>query len=385
MTSDEANSVRAASLTTFIMTIPRKTWVLLLLALAMAHAEHLWARSANPDPYLLYEKPTRIVAVSSGAKLAMYCVGHGSPTIVLETGAGGGTYEAWYKLQPLLAHNTRVCSYDRAGFGFSQLALDLPRDLNHDITDLHELLIASKEKGPFILVGHSMGGLLMGAYADKYAGSVAGLVLLESSILLSAEEVSNPESDGDPQERAVLERKLRKYRQCEALMEDARHMPRPTPQGECLDSMYFDSLSPAMAAVEIHHESNPDYWRALESELKNNWLGIDSRQAASWMPHRWRSIPVRVITTGVSTVSDAVLAPAIGVSISNKAALQRIRKNHERWEHRQGKACEFSTNCKMILIKTPNHLVQNAAPKTVAHVIKEVLEYVRTHNNLARD
>ncbi len=107
-----------------------------------------------------------MVSIGQGARLSMYCVGKGRPTVVLESGFGGGTYHEWHKLQPALAKVSRTCSYDHAGYGFSTLGTDLPRDVRHDVLDLHSLLERSAETGPYILVAHSDGGHIVGAYTD---------------------------------------------------------------------------------------------------------------------------------------------------------------------------------------------------------------------------
>ena len=139
---------------------------------------------APSDGYALFEQPGRMVKLPQGIRLSMYCAGAGGPTVILETGFGGGAYLAWHELQPRLARFTRTCSYDRAGYGFSELGDDLPRDTRHDVMDLHALLVASGEPGPYILVGHSDGGHIIGAFADLFPQQVAGLVFLDASVLL---------------------------------------------------------------------------------------------------------------------------------------------------------------------------------------------------------
>ena len=112
-----------------------------VLALCFLSASVLY--SQNPDDergYALFEQPGKMVKITHGAKLSLYCTGSGLPTVVLESGFGGGTYDEWHMLQPRLAHVARTCSYDRAGYGFSELGTDLPRDIRHDVRDLHSLL-----------------------------------------------------------------------------------------------------------------------------------------------------------------------------------------------------------------------------------------------------
>jgi len=335
------------------------------------------SQAATADPYYQFEQPTQIVSLENGAQLALYCSGRGSPTVILESGAGGRTYESWYRLQPLVAEQTRVCSYDRAGFGFSRLGHDLPRDLNHDIADLHDLLPGAGERGPYVLIGHSMGGTLVGAYADKYPDQVAGMVLLEPAVVLSADEVSETESAEGHKHRRSLEQDLQKFKRCAARMDALHAAPQPKPKDDCLDTNYFNSLPPAMANVELKHESRPEYWWALESELRNNWLGVDARQAARFMPHRWRSIPIRVITAAVSEAGDKELAQTTGIPIADKVSLGAVRKNHARSERRQARVCEFSSDCKVTTIRTAEHFVQNADPDKVAHVVQELTTVIR--------
>lgn len=122
--------------------------------------------------------PGRRVEVAAGRSLHLVCEGTGYPTIVLESGSGEGWY-TWTHVQKALSGSYRTCSYDRAGIGFSD-----PRDgrsiaaLNED---LHELLKRSGEKGPYVLAGHSLGGILVRSYAVRYRSEVAGVVLVDSA------------------------------------------------------------------------------------------------------------------------------------------------------------------------------------------------------------
>lgn len=107
------------------------------------------------DP--VYAAPQRLVTVAPGRRLNLYCVGHGSPTVVLEAGLGDSTI-GWALVRKPIARATRVCSYDRAGLGFSDGSGE-PGDAVHIAADLHALLQAAGERPPYVLVGHSAGGL----------------------------------------------------------------------------------------------------------------------------------------------------------------------------------------------------------------------------------
>jgi len=113
-----------------------------------------------------------------GRRLAFSSLGAGSPTVVLETGLGAESSE-WGLIQRGVAEFTRVCRYDRAGRGASDPA-PRPRTASQIVDDLHTLLRIAAIPGPYVLVGHSFGGLLMRLYAHRYGSSVAGLLLVDA-------------------------------------------------------------------------------------------------------------------------------------------------------------------------------------------------------------
>ena len=113
--------------------------------------------------------------------LYIHCLGTGRPTVVIDTGVGE-RHDTWEHVISALSQHTRVCAYDRAGYGRSEPG-PMPRDSLRAANELHLLLEYAGEDGPFILVGHSLGGLNMQVYANNHADEVAGLVLLDPSPL----------------------------------------------------------------------------------------------------------------------------------------------------------------------------------------------------------
>jgi pimeloyl-ACP methyl ester carboxylesterase len=132
----------------------------------------------------------RLVDVG-GYRLHLKCSGVGSPTVVLEAGLGGSS-GGWVKVMPEIAKFTRVCGYDRPNQGSSDaaprpttrigsrtfIALRTGQDIVHD---LHTLLSNSGERGPYVMVGHSLGGMYAILYASAYPKDVVGMVLEDSS------------------------------------------------------------------------------------------------------------------------------------------------------------------------------------------------------------
>ena len=124
-----------------------------------------------------YPMPGRLIDVG-GHSLHINCTGTGSPTVVLEPGLGEpSTAMAW--IAPDVAATTRVCVYDRAGRGWSESA-SAPQDGVQTATDLHALLERAGEPGPYVLAGHSAGGIYTLNFAQLYPQQVAGVVLLDS-------------------------------------------------------------------------------------------------------------------------------------------------------------------------------------------------------------
>lgn len=120
----------------------------------------------------------RLVAIGGGRSLYLDCLGSGTPTVVLEAGLGGSS-DAWRDVQPPLGRVTRTCAYDRAGLG-SSLARPGVHDAADEIKDLERLLSRAGIAPPYVLAGHSYGGLLVRLFARTHPAQTAGVVLVDS-------------------------------------------------------------------------------------------------------------------------------------------------------------------------------------------------------------
>jgi pimeloyl-ACP methyl ester carboxylesterase len=123
-----------------------------------------------------YAPPGQMVDVG-GYKMHLYCTGEGSPTVILDH-VGAANSAQWALVQPVVAAQTRVCAYDRAGFGWSETGPD-PQDAAHNAQQVHTLLVQAGIEGPFIYVGHSFGGNVARVFAANCPDDTAGLVLLD--------------------------------------------------------------------------------------------------------------------------------------------------------------------------------------------------------------
>ncbi|MFY9571188.1 MAG: alpha/beta hydrolase [Blastocatellia bacterium] len=151
---------------------------LIAAALILPFSATARAQSAPATPP--YPPPGKLVDMG-GWRLHLNCtgvVGASRPTVILEAGVGDFSVE-WSLVQPAVARFARVCSYDRAGSAWSDLG-PRPRTMRQIVWELHTLLEKAGERGPYVLVGHSWGGMLAQVYTLMYPADVAGLVLVES-------------------------------------------------------------------------------------------------------------------------------------------------------------------------------------------------------------
>lgn len=157
-----------------------------MVAACLAVSAQLMASPATPKSSI----PGRLVDIG-GYRLHIYCVGEGVPSIVFDSGVGGFSLE-WSRVQNVLARRTRVCSYDRAGYGWSDLG-PLPRTSERITRELHTLLERAGVAGPYIIAGHSFGGYNAQLFARNYPDQTAGLVLIDSSHPEQIERLPGPE------------------------------------------------------------------------------------------------------------------------------------------------------------------------------------------------
>jgi pimeloyl-ACP methyl ester carboxylesterase len=150
--------------------------VVALVALAALGASYQAVATAIDQR--TYPLPGQLVDVG-GYRLHITCEGTGSPTVILLHGNGGTSLD-WYGVQPAIATTTRVCAYDRAGMGWSDAGSG-PQDAQQVVRELHTLLTNAGIAGPYVLVGHSFGGLYTRVYADQYPDEVAGMVLVDAA------------------------------------------------------------------------------------------------------------------------------------------------------------------------------------------------------------
>lgn len=150
----------------------------LSLVVLLAICGLVYERASQARDLRVYPPPGKLVDLG-GYRLHLYCTGVGGPTVVLEHGLDG-SYLDWRKVQPDIARFARVCSYDRAGYGWSEPS-PKPRIPSAMAEELHSLLEKAGEQPPFILVGHSMGAFNVLMFAHRYPQEVSAVILVDGS------------------------------------------------------------------------------------------------------------------------------------------------------------------------------------------------------------
>jgi pimeloyl-ACP methyl ester carboxylesterase len=202
-----------------------------------------------------------------GYQLYIHCTGTGTPTVIMEAGYGD-VGQTWSLVQPEVARFARACSYDRAGLGLSEPGPE-PRHSLQIVDELHTLLENAGVEGPFVLVGHSMGGLYMRLYADRYRQDVVGLVLVDSAHpdqFRRQAAVLPPESPDDSES-------LRFYRDWFTNAPDD-----PTLSPELFEAGSLDDM-PLVVLTAPNKERADDFPTELNAQFNQIWLELQQELA----------------------------------------------------------------------------------------------------------
>ena len=256
--------------------------------------------------------------------LHIRCTGNGRPTVVIDTGHGD-VAEKWHGIQDQLAQGNRVCTYDRAGYGQSEPG-PKPRHSRRSARELKTLLEKAGVEGPYVLVGHSLGGLNLQLFASHYPDVVAGIVLVDPPPLDFIAGKAFPD----------------------------------------LRQMAAEQVSELLAAVEHTRQSTKpeeramaDYLAALASELEMTFSENAAQVAAITS---FGDTPLTVVAAGKPN-------PAFG---------EQAEDFQQFWIEQNRALAARSTNSRFVLVEGSGHHLEQEAPDVVVHAIREMVARVRT-------
>ena len=233
-----------------------------VLGFAIAVACGVHAQQPNAA-FNAYAKPGKPIAIDANRHLNLRCSGKGTPTVILESGNNADSM-AWIKVQPEIAKFTRVCSYDRAGTGFSDGG-PLPRNVDTNADDLAALIRAAHIATPVVLVGHSYGTNIVRRFADKHARDVAALVLLDPP----PQNVGDFSPEFEKADAAQRDAMLAAVRNCEKAAATGKLDAQLPEFKDCLrppNPQFSARLNAAMHANKLR----PAFWRTIVSIAETN-------------------------------------------------------------------------------------------------------------------
>lgn len=339
-----------------------KRAVAMLVGLAVLAAGA--ARAAEPSVALQwwvgYLADAQAVKLPDGRTMTLFCLGQGSPTVLLDSGLGDGAW-SWSGVQGAIAQKTRVCSFDRPGYGRSSPG-PAPRDSKAIVGDIDAMLKAAKVAGPYILVGHSAGSFDVRLFAFTHPKAVAGVVLVDPS----ADNQMDRMAAAAPAIKAMQEGAYGPMKTC---MVD----PRPPEAVAGCRRNLPPGVTPQIDKFFAEEATRPSNYKAILGEL-DAFTTIDSgeliaaRKAAG--AHPLGDKPLIILTAANQT--------APGLSAQDVAAIHRV------WIAMHDEMAGLSTKGVNRIVDGASHYIHRDKPQVFLDAVSEVLEAVRGPAETAR-
>jgi len=308
-------------------------------------------------------KPPRALVDLGGHRLHVNCTGKGSPTVVVENGLGDFSFD-WILVQSRVSHFARICTYDRAGYAWSDPG-PKPRTFSQINLELRDALSRLGERGPFVLVGHSYGGPVVRNFAATYPREVAGMVLVDAAFEGQRVGIGGKATMrlGEGAKGAVIPPPHEDLKESDKPIA----MANTTPQGQQpLDPMY-KVLPPAEQKLQLWAQARPEIEDAENSQRE--WSG---EYFAKWL-----ATPQRGTLGAIPLV---VLTRAEGGYQDGDSDIPAIQLENERKEG-QAMLALLSSNSKQIIVHS-GHNMELEAPGDVTEAIRKVIDAVRHSGKL---
>lgn len=330
--------------------------VLLLVAGAVAGGIYQLVASANDRA--TYPPLGELVDVD-GRQMHLYCIGASNstelvtnmPTVVLESGLGDMLLN-WNKVQAEAAKFVRVCAYDRAGFGWSEPA-DAPIHSPQVADTLHTLLKKAGETGPYLLVGHSVGGIHVRTFAHQYPDEVAGIVLVDSSH--DNQRANDPDEGKNPLLslcRAIAPLGIVRLLN---LMDDAGSGGNP-----------HLSASERKIRLAMMNQSHTCRATAHEEAAADTDMSQPTLKPLG-------NIPLIVLT-----------ATQTANRLADELPAELIEQVNMLWTEKQLELAALSTNSRQVMATESAHYIQYDQPELVVEAIRQMVTIVRSPASLVQ-
>jgi pimeloyl-ACP methyl ester carboxylesterase len=336
----------------------------LAATVAFSGLAHAAAPAAKPkvDPtYLPYKKIGILAKIPSGDTIHIKCMGSGSPTVILTAGLGDWS-AAWRKVQPQIAKTTRVCAWDRPGYGFSSGTTQAQTVLNTTAA-LEAALKAARIGGPYVAVGHSLGGYETLLFKDQNPHSVVGMVLVDPSIPDQHARLGRAAPEFVTSLDHFMANGLGMYDRCLAGLKSGKlKVGAPDPDG-CLG--YPPDYPPALTRMLATRDTNPLRFTASRSLAAH----FASDGVSTVNPKRnYGDMPLIVLT------AMKVAAPPPGIS---KAAIAQVPAEQAEWVRAHDEIAALSSRGVNRRVADATHYIQYDQPQVVIGAVNEVVREAR--------
>jgi pimeloyl-ACP methyl ester carboxylesterase len=309
------------------------------------------ATPTNPQPI------GDLISIGS-RKIHIYCTGIGSPTVVVENGGAAFSFD-WELVQPEVARFTRICTYDRAGYAWSDPGPEFDT-FDQTAHDLHLLLVNAGIPGPYVLVGHSLGGMLVRFYQSKYPADVIGMVLVDSSHEDSLQHVGSK----------VVRIPELTAKQFESLIDEVKANRPKNPEPDLVPTTIFPPYDKLPMPYQTLHlwalKKVLPLVKTWGLNMQFDFSRLHEMRVAS--PHPLDNMPLAVLT---ATNFEAVQAPGMTV--------EQARQDHLRL---QRDLTKLSTNSRQVMVSGSGHAIYLYKPDVVVRSISAVLSSVKSHSHL---
>ena len=319
------------------------------------------AEPAAPSPALTpalkwwdgYLNSAQAVKLADGRTMNLFCIGSGAPVVVLDSGLGDGAW-SWSGVQGAIAQKTRVCSFDRPGYGRSSPGPE-PRDSRAIVADMAAMLKIAKVPGPYVLVGHSAGSFDVRLFAFTHPKDVAGVVLVDPS----ADNQMQRLAAAAPAIKAMQENA---YGPMKACMVD----PRPPEAEKTCRRNLPPGVTPQIDAFFAGEATRPSNYKAILGEF-DAFGSIDSGELVAARekagPHPLGDKPLVILTAANQ------MAP--GLSAEDTAAIHKV------WIAMHDEMTGLSTKGVNRIVEGASHYVHRDKPQVFLDTVFEVVDAAR--------
>ena len=347
----------------FARTLPAMLFSLVALG-AAAQTPAAVATPADPERRP-YAKPGILAALPDGRRIHFNCMGSGSPTVIMTAGLGDWS-ASWRKVQPTVARSTRVCTWDRAGFGFSDGSTQVQLIAN-TVSDLEAALKSAAIAGPYLMVGHSMGGLESVLFADRHPEAVAGMVLVDPSVPDQADRLGKAAPSMAAAVKGLRAPILAEMRDCASgVQSGAIGVGTPDPKG-CL--VYTGGYPPETAAALAQRDTE---WLRWAAKISLHERFDESARSLARPARNYGAMPLIVLTAGKPFTPPASMAPATAEAIRAgwPAFSAEFNRAHD-------DLAALSTRGSNRMVADAGHYIQYDRPDLVIAAIEEVVKASR--------